>query len=56
LYGAVLSAKLIAVLAAIGLVVFGWRVYHDLWRWRMALVAFVVVLGVAGLLVSIPSP
>jgi copper transport protein len=56
LYGAVLAAKLLGALVSIGLVVLGWRVYRDLWRWRSAFAALIVVLGVAGLLVSLPSP
>jgi putative copper export protein len=55
-YGAVLAAKLLAALVAIGLVGFGSRALRDLWRWGAALAALVVVLGVAGLLVSLPAP
>ena len=41
---------------AIGLAAFGQRTFHEIWRWRAALAALVVVLGVAGLLISAPSP
>ena len=52
LYGATLVLKLLVALTAIGLAAFGRRMY----RGRATLVALIVVLGVAGLLVSLPSP
>jgi copper transport protein len=55
-YGATLVVKLLVALIAIGLAAFGRRIYRDIWRWRAALVALIVMLGVAGLLVSLPSP
>jgi copper transport protein len=55
-YGVTLVAKLLVALIAIGLAAFGARVYRQIWRWRAALAALIVVLGVAGLLVSVPSP
>jgi putative copper export protein len=55
-YGATLIVKLLVALIAIGLATFGRRIYRESWRWRAALVALIVVLGVAGLLVSLPSP
>jgi copper transport protein len=55
-YGATLIAKLLVALIAIGLATFGRRIYRESWRWRAALVALIMVLGVAGLLVSLPSP
>jgi putative copper export protein len=55
-YGTTLLAKLLVALIAIGLAAFGPRMYREIWRWRAALAALIVVLGVAGLLVSLPSP
>jgi putative copper export protein len=55
-YGAILVVKLLVALIAIGLVAFEGRIYREIWRWRAALAALIVVLGVAGLLVSVPSP
>jgi putative copper export protein len=55
-YGATLIVKLLVALIAIGLATFGRRIYRENWRWRAALVALIMVLGVAGLLVSLPSP
>jgi putative copper export protein len=55
-YGATLVVKLLVALIAIGLATFGRRMYREIWRWRTALAALIVVLGVAGLLVSLPSP
>jgi copper transport protein len=55
-YGATLMLKLLVALIAIGLAAFGRRMYREIWRGRAALVALIVVLGVAGLLVSLPSP
>lgn len=55
-YGAILAVKLLVALIAIGLAAFGWRMYSQIWRGQAALAALVVVLGVAGLLVSLPSP
>jgi putative copper export protein len=55
-YGATLSAKLLAALAAIGLATFGRHTFREIWRWRAALAALIVLLGVAGLLISVPSP
>jgi copper transport protein len=54
LYGATLMLKLLLALAAIGLA--AWPMYQRIWRWRAALAALVVVVGVAGLLVSLPPP
>jgi copper transport protein len=55
-YGVILVVKLLVALIAIGLAAFGRRMYRQIWRWRTALAALIVVLGVAGLLVSAPSP
>ncbi|MEO7911424.1 MAG: hypothetical protein ABIV47_17395 [Roseiflexaceae bacterium] len=55
-YGATLVVKLLVALIAIGLAAFGQRMYREIWRWRAALAALIVMLGVAGLLVSLPSP
>jgi putative copper export protein len=55
-YGATLVAKLLLGLIAIGLVIFGRRMYREIWSGRAAMVALIVVLGVAGLLVSLPPP
>lgn len=55
-YGTTLVAKLLIALLAIGLAIFGQRMYREIWRGRAALAALIVVLGVAGLLVSLPSP
>jgi copper transport protein len=55
-YGTTLVVKLLVALIAIGLAAFGRRMYREIWRWRAALAALIVVLGVAGLLVSVPSP
>jgi copper transport protein len=55
-YGATLVVKLLVALIAIGLAAFGQRMYREIWRGRAALAALIVVLGVAGLLVSVPSP
>jgi copper transport protein len=55
-YGATLVVKLLVALIAIALATFGRRMYREIWRWRAALAALIVVLGVAGLLVSLPSP
>jgi len=56
LYGATLMLKLLVALIGIGLAAFGRRMYREIWRARAALVALFVFLGVAGLLVSLPSP
>jgi copper transport protein len=55
-YGATLVLKLLVALIAIGLAAFGRRMYREIWRGRAALAALIMVLGVAGLLVSLPSP
>jgi copper transport protein len=55
-YGTTLIVKLLVALIAIGLAAFGRRIYHEIWRGRAVLAALIVVLGVAGLLVSLPSP
>jgi copper transport protein len=56
LYGTTLLIKLLLALIAIGLAAFGRALYREIWRGRAALAALIVVLGVAGLLVSLPSP
>jgi copper transport protein len=56
LYGATLVLKLLVALIAIGLAAFGRQLYLQIWRGRAALAALIVLLGVAGLLVSLPSP
>ena len=55
-YGAILVVKLLVALIAIGLAAFGRRIYRGIWRWHAVLAALIVMLGVAGLLVSVPSP
>jgi copper transport protein len=55
-YGATLVIKLLIAVFAIGLAIFGRRMYREIWRGRATMAALVVVLGVAGLLISLPSP
>jgi copper transport protein len=55
-YGVTLAIKLLAALIAIGMAGFGRRMYRQAWRGRVTLAVLVVVVGVAGLLVSLPSP
>ncbi|MEP7188101.1 MAG: CopD family protein [Roseiflexaceae bacterium] len=55
-YGATLFVKLLIALIAIGLAAFGRCMYREIWRGRATLAALIVVLGVAGLLISLPSP
>jgi copper transport protein len=55
-YGTTLVLKLLVALIAIGLAAFGLQMYRQIWLARAALAALIVVIGVAGLLVSLPSP
>ena len=55
-YGAALLTKLLVALIAIGLAAVGQRMYRQIWRRRATLAALIMLLGVAGLLVSLPAP
>jgi hypothetical protein len=50
------TIALLVALMAIGLAALGRSMYRQIWRARAALAVLVVVLGVAGLLASLPTP
>lgn len=54
LYGVLFVVKLLVAFVAIGFTVFG-QPLRMAWRWRTTLITLIAVLGVASLLVSVPS-